>query len=137
MISKFITSTVQNAEDPNFAQFIDDIGDGAGPNVSLDMFTTVEHIKDIIHFIYPPDILQNSAACLKISILAPTSHQVDIYNNAILKCINGEQHMYLVTDSLKEVNIAGILNSVLNYIAKQTPPGLPSHILTIKVNGIY
>ena len=53
--------------------------------------------------------------------------------------MDGEQCTYLATDSLKEVNAAGIilLNSALDYIAKQTPPGLPSHTLTIKVNGIY
>jgi ATP-dependent DNA helicase PIF1 len=134
-----LTQPYRNAEDPEFARFVDEIGDGAGPDVSLDMLTTVEHIEDVIHFVYPPDILQDSAACLKRSILAPTNCQVDIYNNAILKRVNGEERTYLAADSLKEVNAAGVVspNSALDYIAKQTPPGLPSHTLTVKVNGIY
>jgi hypothetical protein len=41
-------------------------------------------------------------ACLKRSILAPTNCQVDVYNSGILKCVDGEQHMYA-------------------YVAKQTP----------------
>jgi ATP-dependent DNA helicase PIF1 len=133
-----LTQPYQNAEDPDFAQFVNEIGDGASPDVSLDMLTTIEHIENIIHFVYPPDILQNSATCLKRSILAPTNHQVDIYNNAILKHVNGEQCTYLAADLLKEVNTAGVVlhNSALNYIAKQTPPGLPSHTLIIKVTPL-
>jgi ATP-dependent DNA helicase PIF1 len=134
-----LTERYRNAADPEFAEFVDEIGDGAGPDVSLAMLHTVEHIEDVIRFVYPPDILLNSAACLKRSILTPTNHQVDTYNNEILKRIYGEERTYLAADSLKEVNSAGLVspNSALDYIAKQTPPGLPSHTLTVKVNGIY
>ena len=42
-------------------------------------------------------------------------------------------------DSLKEVDNAGLVSpdSALDYIARQTPPGLPSHTLTIKTGGVY
>jgi ATP-dependent DNA helicase PIF1 len=108
----------QHTEDPEFAQFVDTIGDGAGPEVSLAMLTTTKKIEDVIHFVYPPDILQNPVACLKRSILAPMNCQVNVYNSAILKCVDGEEHMY-------------------TYVAKQTPAGLPSYTLTVKMNGIY
>ena len=38
-----------NVEDPDFAQFVDTIGDGAGPDVSLDMLTTIEHTEPILY----------------------------------------------------------------------------------------
>jgi hypothetical protein len=88
-------------EDPEFAQFVDMIRDGAGLQVSLAMLTTVEEVKDIIHFVYLPDNLQNTAACLKRLILTPTNCQVNVYNTTILSCINGEQHMYMAANSLK------------------------------------
>src|SRR5882762_7883199 len=129
----------RNAEDPEFAHFVDAIGDGAGLEVSLAMLTTVERVEDVIQFVYPPDIMQNAAACLKRSILAPTNRQVDEYNTAILSRVHGEQRTYMAADSLKEVNAAGMISphSALDYVARQTPPGLPSHTLTVKVNGIY
>jgi hypothetical protein len=45
----------------------------------------------------------------------------------------------MAADCLKEVNSAGLASpdSVLDYAAKQTPPGLPPHTLQVKVNGIY
>jgi len=56
-----------------------------------------------------------------------------------LKQIHGEQCTYMAANCLKEVTAAGLtsLDSVLDYTAKQTPPGLPPHTLHIKVNGIY
>ena len=45
----------------------------------------------------------------------------------------------MATDSLQEAHLAGLTSpdSALDYIAYQTPPGLPSHPLTIKVGGVY
>lgn len=96
-------------------------------------------IEDVIAYIYPSTILQNPRDCLKRSILAPTNHQVDIYNDIILTHVQGDQHIYMATDSLKEVNAAGLVSpaSALDFAAKQTPPGLPSHTLTIKTNRVY
>ena len=38
----------------------------------------------------------------KITLLTLTNWQIDTYNNLILKHINGQQHIYLVADSIKE-----------------------------------
>jgi hypothetical protein len=129
----------RNAEDLPFANFVDSIGDGAGPDVSLDMLDIVTDAEDIIQFVYPENILQHSSSCLGRAILAPTNQQVDHYNNTILLRVHGTPHTYLAADSLKEVDNAGLISpdSALDYVARQTPPGLPNHTLTIKTNGVY
>ena len=85
-----------DAEDLPFAHFVDSIGDGAGPDVSLDMLDIVTDAEDVIQFVYPEDILQHSASCLSHAILAPTNQQVDHYNNTILQHVHGIPHTYLV-----------------------------------------
>ena len=129
----------RNAGDPLFAEFVDAIGDGAGPDIPLTMLNIVTNPEDIIQFVYADNVLQNSACCLSRAILAPTNLQVDQYNDVILQRVHGTQRTYLAADTLKEVDNAGLISpdSALDYVARQTPPGLPSHTLTIKINGVY
>ena len=129
----------RNAEDLPFAHFVDAIGDGAGPDVSLDMLDIINDVEDVIDFVYPNHILQDSVLCLNRAILAPTNLQVDQYNDIILQRVHGAHRICLAADSLKEVNNAGLISpdSALDYVACQTPPGLPNHPLTIKTNGVY
>jgi len=134
-----LTVPHRNARDPEFQRWVDTIGDGAGPEVFLPMLRRVQDIQEVLDFVYPEHVLADPLQCLKRSILAPTNHQVDHYNNTILKQIIGLQRTYMAADCLKEVNSAGLASpdSVLDYAAKQTPPGLPPHTLQVKVNGIY
>lgn len=78
-------------------------------------------------------------ACLSRAILAPTNQQVDFYNDTILHAVDGDRRVYLAADSLKEVEDLGLHapDSILDYVAKNTPPGLPPHSLTIKTNSIF
>ena len=134
-----LRTPIRNAADPEFANFVDAIGDGAGPEVSLPLLEHVHSSEQLIDFVYPPNILTSAESCLRRSILAPTNAQVDVYNDIIINRISGELRTYLAADSLKEVEEAGIQSpdSVLDYVARQTPPGLPPHSLTIKVNAVY
>jgi len=134
-----LTQPYHNARDPEFQQWVDTIGDGAGPEVSLSMLTRVNELQDVLDFVYPNHVLRDPLLCLKRSILAPTNRQVDVYNQTLIKQICGEQRTYMAADSLKEVNAAGLVSpdSALDYVSKQNPPGLPPHSLTVKVNGIY
>ncbi len=86
----------RNAEDPLFAQFVDAIGDGAGPEVSLEGLDIVTEPDDLIDFVYPLQVLSDSTACLKRAILAPTNMQVDHYNNIILNRLDGAERLYMV-----------------------------------------
>jgi ATP-dependent DNA helicase PIF1 len=130
----------RNADDPDFAEFVDVIGDGAGPDIALDhMIDIVTEPNQLIDFVYPGNTLHDGATCLKCSILAPTNAQVDYYNDTILGRLTAPTRTYMAADSLQEAHAVGLTSpdSALNYVTRQTPPGLPSHSLTIKVGGVY
>nr|VWP00470.1 Ubiquitin carboxyl-terminal hydrolase 7 [Ganoderma boninense] len=134
-----LTIPVRNAEDPEFAHFVDSIGNGAGPVVNIDLISHVHSSSELISFVFPPDIVNNPAACLQRSILAPTNAQIDAYNTTIIDSVHGQQQTFFAADTLKEAADAGIPidHSILDYTARHPPAGLPAHALTIKVNGVY
>ena len=134
-----LTEPIRNAEDPDFSNFVNAIGDGAGPSIPLNGLRIVYTAQDLIDFVYPSHILLHPHHCLQRAILAPTNAQVDMYNDAILRAFSGDTRTYLAADSLKEVDDAGLVppDSVLDYVEKNTPPGLPKHGLTIKKGGVY
>lgn len=88
---------------------------------------------------YASEILADPIACLSRAILSPTNKQVDSYNDTILHAVQGTSRIYLVVDSLTEVDEQGLTapDSVLDYIAQHAPPGLPPHSLTIKTNAVF
>ncbi|CCL99864.1 uncharacterized protein FIBRA_01889 [Fibroporia radiculosa] len=134
-----LTQPVRNAEDMPFAEFVDSIGDGAGPHVPLDMLGKVSHRDELIDFVYPQTTLADPVKCLKRAILAPTNDQVDEYNEEILSRIDGVQRTYQSADSLKEdEEIDGVSpETVLKNVERMPLPGVPSHGLTVKANGVY
>lgn len=104
-----ITQRVRNAHDPEFADFVDSIGDGAGPIITLDMIDVVISADDLMNYVYPVSTLQNPIACLSRANLAPTNIQVDQYNDTILQYVEGTPRQYLASDSLKEAEDAATL----------------------------
>ncbi|KAJ2996365.1 hypothetical protein NUW54_g7251 [Trametes sanguinea] len=136
---KRLTIPIRNAADPQFAAFIDRVGDGLLTNPALDMLTRATTTYDLCDFVYPPHILADPTACVSRAILAPTNAQIDAYNNDIIDRIAGDEQTYFAADSLKEATDVGAHSpdDILDYVARQTPSGLPPHALTIKVNGVY
>ncbi|EKM48601.1 uncharacterized protein PHACADRAFT_33811 [Phanerochaete carnosa HHB-10118-sp] len=136
-----LTTPIHNAENPKFADFVNTIGDRAGPNVALDMLGKVRLENKLIDFVFPVNVLFQPRMCCHWPILTPTNAQVDVYNAFIVDCIKGKQWTYLASDSLKEATEAQLPmpnnNSLLDYAARHTPPGLPPHTLVIKTNAIY
>lgn len=130
---------IHNTQDPELSSFVDEIGDGAGPEISPNILLSVMNIEDLIDFVYPPNVIVDPKSCLKHAILCPTNAQVNNYNHIMTSHVEGTQRTYLAADSLQEANDTGLIppDSVLDYFASHTPPGLPSHSLTIKVNAIY
>lgn len=66
-----LTIPIRNAADPEFASFVDTIGDGAGPEIPLDMLSKVYSVNELIDFVYPPEILANPIACLTRAYSVP------------------------------------------------------------------
>lgn len=139
---KRLTQPCRNAEDPDFAAFVDAIGDGAiGPCVDLNFLNPrcTTSPEDLIAFTYPPDILSDPLAVVKRSILAPRNDQVNYYNAKVLGSIDGIERTYDSSDSLKECKEQNIVPpaAVLDFAAQTHFPGIPDHRINIKTNGVY
>jgi PIF1-like helicase len=93
-----------NTEDILFANMVDNIGDSAGPNIDLPMMHNILSPQDLIDFVFPNDTICSPILYLSCAILAPTTAQVDPYNNEILTKLPGEEWTYIAADSLKECN---------------------------------
>jgi ATP-dependent DNA helicase PIF1 len=130
---------IRNADDPEYAVFVNGIGDGAGPDVSLSMLSLTTDKEELIKFVFPPPLLRDPYACLGRGIIAPTNKQVDEYNSTILNRVQGMTKLYLAADSLKEATESGLMSdgALLDYVAQRTPPGLPPHSLLIKTNAVF
>ena len=134
-----LTTPIRNAQDPEYARFVDTVGDGAEPTVNLDILQHVEEPDELVDFVYPAHIRNSPEHCLQRAILAPTNAQIDTYNSEVVDAIAGDSRTYYAADTLKEAHEAGLDNSnyLLDYAARQTPPGLPPHALQLKINGVY
>lgn len=124
--------------DLEFAKYMDAIGNAAGPEVEILFLQFMNTEEDLINFVFPQDVLQQPFQCFKHSILCPTNKQVNAYNSKLLCCINGVQWTYHAADTLKEANDMDLPlpNSILDYVATNTPSKMPYHMLTIKVNSV-
>lgn len=130
---------IRNATDPDFADFVNHIGEGHFDKVSFEGLNVVNSQEEIIEWVFPNTILENVDDCVECCILAPTNLQVQAYNDAVLNRVNGEERTCVAADCLKEADEAGMIppSSVLDYVVNHTPPGLPAHHLRIKIGGIY
>ncbi|RXW13239.1 hypothetical protein EST38_g12616 [Candolleomyces aberdarensis] len=129
---------IRNAGDPPFSTFVNSIGDGGGPEVPLAGLSIVQDKEVLTNFVFPHEIILNPSACVTRSILAPTNAQVDDYNILILNRLEGDTRVYFAADSLKEVDEAALPapEGILDYVQKFTPPGVPPHSVTIKVESV-
>ena len=136
---KRLTRLIQNALDPMYADYVNTIGDGAGPEIDISFLARTTEKENLISFVFPPIILLDPLTCLNRGIIVPTNRQVNEYNSIILERVIGEQRQYFAADSLKEASEIGlnIERCTLDYVARQTPHGLPPHCLLIKKNAIY
>ena len=147
-----LTVPIRNADDPIFASFVDEIGDGAGPRVNISHFVAhTTNVHEVVSFVYNQQILSDPVTCLQRCILAPTNAQVDSYNSMVLDLLSSTSRQYHAADSLEEytdVTEATNLDSngdsplpnpdaVLDYVQHRRPNGMPDYTLTIKVGGVY
>lgn len=130
---------IRNAEDLSYAEYVDHIGDGAGPHIPLDIIQKVHDRDALIEFVYPPDVLRDPALCLKRAILAPTNDQVDAYNDEILSRIDGYHRTFHAADSLQAPEDVDTTDPelILEAARRDAHPGIPAHALAVKVHGVY
>jgi len=76
-----LTELIRNAEDADFAEFVNAISDGVGPEVDTNIMQRLASREELMHFVFPDEILRNPIHCLTRAILAPTNKQIDQYNN--------------------------------------------------------
>jgi ATP-dependent DNA helicase PIF1 len=134
-----LTTPIRNAADIEFANFVDMIGDGLGPRVTIRYIQKVETVMDLIQFVFPADTLGDPTACLRRSILAPTNRQVDAYNDITLNLLESVEKTYFASDSLKEANEANLIPeaSALDYVVRHPPPGVAPFSLRVKIGAVY
>lgn len=130
---------IRNAEDLSYAEFVDLVGDGAGPHVPLDLLQRVHDRTALTEFVYPDDVLADPVLCLARAILAPTNAQVDEYNTDILARINGYSRTFYGADFLQEPeevdDTAPAL--LLEQASRTSIPGIPAHALQVKTHCVY
>jgi ATP-dependent DNA helicase PIF1 len=129
----------RNGHDLPFANFVDAVGQGAGPRIPLHALQIVHKVQELIDFVYPLHVLQLPLECLTRAILAPTNAQVDEYNTHVLNNVLGLTRTYFATDDLKESRDVQLPapTDMLDYVAHHTPPGMPPHNLPIKTNAVF
>jgi hypothetical protein len=98
--------------------------------------TCVEDLLDIIILSTQTTFSANLWNALKGLYWLPLTG-VNAYNDTILNRVHGKQQTYTAADSLKEISAVGLASSdsVLDFITRQRPLGLPPHSLFIKING--
>lgn len=95
---------IRNAEDIQYAEFVDAIGDGQldyhTHSVPLHMIQAIDRIESTIQYLYPPEVLADPDKCIRSSFLSPLNQRVDDYNNTILDLLPGEECTHAPTCSL-------------------------------------
>jgi hypothetical protein len=85
---------IRNASDPEYAQWVDEIGQGSvtwdETKISFDMITDVDDIEDAIHFLYPPETLAAPEECIRNSFLSPFNFYVDMFTESMLEHLPNE-----------------------------------------------
>jgi len=96
-------------------------------------------IQDLIDFVWPTKIVNDPLKGLTQCILASLNSQVHHYNNIILTWLPGQQHIYLSTDHLKEMDALQFetISSILDVYLNHTPPGMLPHKLILKTNSLF
>ena len=140
---KTLTSAVRDASDPEYSEFLDSIGDGtAGDIVNISILRSGTE-NEVIEFVYPEDVLANPVMCVNRSVLCSLNVNVDIMNAKILNMLPGECWTLYSSDSLQENSNEGTTGARManpfasvDFLNMQNAPGIPHHVLELKVGCI-
>ena len=125
-----------------FAQNLLDIGNGKrrtsrDGKIQLDsevcvMTNSLEELIEKIYSNIDSKYLDQEWLCER-AILAPRNEDVDLINNRLLEAIPGTHAEYISIDTTVETDDA--VNFPVEFLNAQNPPGLPPHILRLKVGS--
>ena len=131
-----LTERVRDAEDPEYSEFADSIGDGISESTAeITLLPVTEDENYAIEFIYPAEILKKPDECLFRSILCTLNKNVDEFNQKIMRRLPGKEFVLHSVDSIKEngnvvENGQFASNEFLNSLKS---PGIPDHTIRLKV----
>ncbi|XP_071738753.1 uncharacterized protein [Rutidosis leptorrhynchoides] len=144
-----IATSSTDADTRKFAEWIQDIGNGnVGESedgvfdieVPEDILITdsIDPIGSMISTVYPEYLLNlsNPQYYQQRAILAPTHEVVDLINDRMMHCLEGEERSYLSSDSICASQRDTDFNSELyntDFLNSIEVGGLPKHNLRLKV----
>ncbi|KAH0603502.1 uncharacterized protein H6S33_007824 [Morchella sextelata] len=140
-----LDTPIRNASDLEYAEWVDQIGDGCQESnesfVNLDLIESLDSIEEAIDFLFPTEVLQNPAIVSHHAFLSPLNINVDQFNLAILERFpTMEERTYYSHDCIKEdpnftSSAINILPSgeILDFLSMLKEPGVPTHKLILKV----
>ncbi|KAK4700477.1 ATP-dependent DNA helicase PIF1, partial [Phenoliferia sp. Uapishka_3] len=133
-----LTQPIRNASDPDFADFVDTIGDGWDMRrVDLTpMLKRLSSMDEVLTFLFPPDVLSDPPTSIQRSFLSPLNLYVDEFNTEILSRLPGNARTYTAHDKIKEDDLAEIGLATEDYLSQLTANGVPAHQLHLKVGAI-
>lgn len=138
-----LTIPIRNAQDPEFADFVDSIGDGLGPEVFLPMIQTVYTEADLISFVWPEEFVRNLITAGSRCIIAVRNDQVNRFNSVVIGRLEGDEKRYFASDTISEANdlsgdeeLHDAGSSLLDYYAANNILGLPLFDLRLKVGAL-
>ena len=128
------------ANDPSWAQWLLEVGNGLAKNpVEFDTskITVVNSPDALVSATFSNCINENNIESLKKTvILSATNRAVLELNEKVLNCVQSPAHMKYSIDSTEGDDEASCTIPP-EFLHMLTPPGMPPHALTMKVNGIY
>jgi ATP-dependent DNA helicase PIF1 len=131
---------IRNAADPEYAAFVDGIGDGEGPIVQLPNLNITHSEEELLDFVWPQIFIDNPYAGSARCILAVTNKQVNVFNQKALSKLQRGFRTYLASDSILETTDTEVENiledaesSLLDYYSSHEISGFPQHSLILKI----
>ena len=86
-----LTAPIRNASDPEFADFVDSVGEDISQN-RVDLHAFMQHssnMEEVLTHLYPDAVLCDPHACVRCAFLTPLNIDVDQFNAEILMKLPG------------------------------------------------
>ncbi|CAG8833013.1 30692_t:CDS:2, partial [Gigaspora margarita] len=134
-----LNQPIRNANDPYFAEFVDDIGKNyIDHEVLINIFKTTQDIKEAISFLYSENTIPHDDSLQQRAFLSPRNALVDDFNYRILNKLPGITHMYFSYDVVRENDEIINDHSVAtpDYLTQLTYPGIPNHEIHLKIGAV-